>query len=83
MQSRLLAVPAPGGEKARQLERCARRCRLQPLCRRAQGNGVDFALDAAWAARFKLLRLVPDQAFHYRHTGGREAQRLALDQDAG
>jgi len=55
MKSRLLAVAAPGGKKARQMESSARSCRLQPLCRRTQGYGLDFAFDTAWATRFKLF----------------------------
>jgi hypothetical protein len=55
MQSRLLAVAAPGGEKARQMERSPRTCRLQPLCRRTQGNRLDFTLDTPWATRFELF----------------------------
>ena len=58
-------------------------CRLQPACRRAQGDGLDFALDSAWTTGLDLLRLMPDQAFHDRHAGRSETQRLALDQDSG
>ena len=54
---------------------------MQPLCRCTQGDGLDFAFDTPWAARFKLLGLMPDQAFHYRHTGRCKTLRLALDQD--
>jgi len=55
MQSRLPAVSAAGGEKTAQAERRSGTCCLQPLCRRTQGNRLDFALDMAWAARFKLF----------------------------
>mgnify|MGYP001417973632 CR=1 FL=1 len=53
---------------------------MQPLCRRPQGDGLDFTLDVSWATRFNLLRLMPDQTFRYRHTGWRKTQRFALDQ---
>jgi len=55
MQSWLLAVAAPGSEKTRQPERRPRTRRLQPACRRTQGNRLDFTLDSSWAARFDLL----------------------------
>ena len=81
MQSWLLAVAAPGSEKPRQPERRPRTRRLQPACRRTQGNRLDFTLDTSWAARFDLLGLMPDQAFRDRYAGRRKAQGLALDQD--
>ena len=83
VQSQLLAVLAPGGEKAGQMHLHSRCRRLQPLGRLAQGNGLDFALDAPRAPRFNLFRLVRYRAFHYRHGGRRVTQRLARDQDSG
>ena len=82
MQPWLLAVAAPGGQKARQMEGSPRICRLQPLCRGTQSNGLDFTFDTSWTTRFELFGLVPDQTFHYRHTSRRKTQRLALDQDS-
>ena len=65
------------------MNRHSRCCRLQPLRRLAQTNGLDFTLDAPRATRFDLLRLVPDHTFRHRHAGRGETQRFALDQDSG
>jgi hypothetical protein len=82
MQSRLLAVPAPGGEKPRHPQHRTGTGRLQPLRRRPHGNNLDLALDTPWTTRFQLFRSMPDQAFDDRHTGRCETQGLAFDQDA-
>ena len=80
MQTQLLAVPAFRRQKAGQMNSRSRCRRLQPLGRLAQADGLNFTLDAPLTTGFKLLRLVPDQAFDDRHRGWSETQRLALDQ---
>jgi hypothetical protein len=83
MQSWLLAVAAPGGEKTRQLER---RPRTSPPA--AIGPSSPRAI--AWISHstrrrlpsFNLFRLMSDQTFRDRHAGRRKTQRLALDQDS-
>ena len=67
MQSQLLAALTARCQKARQSNQHSRNCRLQPLRRFAQTDGLDFALDAPCAACFNLLRLMSNHAFGNRY----------------
>jgi hypothetical protein len=80
VQSQLPAVLAARREKTAYAQRRSGIRRLQPPGRFADTDRLDFAIDAPRFSGLDLLRLVPDHAFHHRHAGRSETQRLALDQ---
>ncbi len=81
MHLQLLAIPTAGGEKAAEDEHRTRHCCLQKLRCSSQGDHPDLTLNAAWATRLDLFRLVSDKPLDNGHTCRRKPHRLTLDEN--